>query len=97
MTVDIEVLSDPSRFDALAEDWDRLVTENPEIDSLINCKTIQQGPGEVLVCMKIKCVPNISTERLSILINSFEKELRQKRSDVKWIYVEPDLQEWKNK
>ncbi len=73
-----------------------LITKNPEIDSLINCKTIQQGPGEVLVCMKIKCVPNISTERLSVVINSFEKELRQKRADVKWIYVEPDLQEWKN-
>lgn len=73
-----------------------LVTQNPEIESLINCKTIQQGPGEVLVCMKIKCVPNISTQRLSFVINSFEKELRQKRADVKWIYVEPDLQEWKN-
>ncbi|WP_395043048.1 cation diffusion facilitator family transporter [Flavobacterium sp.] len=72
-----------------------LITKNPEIESLINCKTIQQGPGEVLVCLKIKCIPNISTERLSLLINTFENELRTARKDVKWIYVEPDLQEWK--
>jgi len=73
-----------------------LITKDPEIESLINCKSIQQGPGEVLVCIKIKCVPNINTQRLSAIINTFEKELRSKRPDVKWIYVEPDLQEWKN-
>lgn len=72
-----------------------LVLKNEEIDSLINCKSIQQGPGEVLVCIKIKCVPHITTERLSVVINTFEKELRSLRPDVKWIYVEPDLQEWK--
>jgi cation diffusion facilitator family transporter len=72
-----------------------LVTNNPEIESLINCKSIQQGPGEVLVCLKIKCIPNITTARLSLVINTFEKELREIRPDVKWIYVEPDLQEWK--
>jgi len=73
-----------------------LITKDPKIESLINCKSIQQGPGEVLVCIKIKCVPNINTQRLSAIINTFEKELRSKRPDVKWIYVEPDLQEWKN-
>lgn len=30
MTVDIEILSDPARFDSVAVDWDRLVTENPD-------------------------------------------------------------------
>jgi cation diffusion facilitator family transporter len=72
-----------------------LVANNSDIESLINCKSIQQGPGEVLVCLKIKCIPNITTERLSLVINTFEKELREIRPDVKWIYVEPDLQEWK--
>lgn len=72
-----------------------LVANNSDIESLINCKSIQQGPGEVLVCLKIKCIPNITTARLSLVINTFEKELREIRPDVKWIYVEPDLQEWK--
>jgi cation diffusion facilitator family transporter len=72
-----------------------LVANNSDIESLINCKSIQQGPGEVLVCLKIKCIPNITTAKLSLVINTFEKELREIRPDVKWIYVEPDLQEWK--
>jgi cation diffusion facilitator family transporter len=74
-----------------------LIAKDSEIETLINCKTIQQGPGEVLVCLKIKCIPNITTQRLSVIINTFEKQLRDKRADVKWIYVEPDLEEWKVK
>jgi len=67
-----------------------------EIVQIINYKAIQQGPGEVLVCIKIKCTPNLSSLELSSLINNFEEELRTQCPDVKWIYVEPDLQEWKN-
>jgi cation diffusion facilitator family transporter len=74
-----------------------LIAKDSEMETLINCKTIQQGPGEVLVCLKIKCIPNITTQRLSVIINTFEKQLRDKRADVKWIYVEPDLEEWKVK
>lgn len=72
-----------------------LVAENNQITELINCKTIQQGPGEVLVCMKIKCISDLKSNDISMLINTFEKQLRLKHTDVKWIYIEPDLQEWK--
>jgi cation diffusion facilitator family transporter len=97
LSIEVKSLLIGESGDTEIDDFIReLITKTPEIESLINCKTIQQGPGEVLVCMKIKCIPNISTQQLSIIINSFEKELREKRSDVKWIYVEPDLQEWKN-
>jgi cation diffusion facilitator family transporter len=79
----------------IIETIEQLVAQNPQITALISCKTIQQGPGEVLVCVKIKCNPNINSQAISLLINNFEKELRQKQPDAKWIYVEPDLQEWK--
>ncbi len=74
---------------------EELVALNPEIVSLINCKTIQQGPGEVLVCMKIKCITNLNAAQISNLINTFESDLRLKNPDAKWVYIEPDLQEWK--
>ena len=32
---------------------------------------------------------------VSALINDFEARLRSRRPECKWIYVEPDLQEWK--
>jgi cation diffusion facilitator family transporter len=69
--------------------------KHPEILELINCITIQQGPGEVLMCLKIKVSKEISSFALSTLINKFEKEIRTAAPEVKWIYMEPDLQEWK--
>ena len=73
-----------------------IIASEPNISNLIHCKTIQQGPGEVLVCMKIKCNPILTSPELSLLINNFEKTLRNLKSEVKWIYIEPDLQEWRN-
>lgn len=72
-----------------------LISESKDISKLINCRTIQQGPGEVLVCMKIKCEPSLTSLELSQLINDFEAKLRAKKPEVKYLYIEPDLQEWK--
>ncbi len=69
--------------------------KSPEILELINCITIQQGPGEVLMCIKIKCKHDLSALQISTMINKFEKDIRSKAPEVKWIYIEPDLQEWK--
>jgi cation diffusion facilitator family transporter len=68
--------------------------DHPNIKELINCITMQQGPGEVLVCVKIKCEPHLTALQVSQLINEFESMVRTKCPEVKWLYVEPDLQEW---
>ncbi len=83
--------ADPIITDIIEE----LIAKNTDVNTLINCRTIQQGPGEVLVCMKIKCNPTLNGKAISILINQFEKDLRAIRPDVKWLYIEPDFQEWK--
>lgn len=70
---------------------------HPDIVELINCISVQQGPGEVLVCAKIKCEPNLNALQISSLINEFEERLRTECPEVRWLYVEPDLQEWKSK
>ena len=72
-----------------------IIEKEPSITQVINCRTIQQGPREVLVCVKIKCSPDLNTQSISLLINNFEEELRALRPEVKWLYVEPDFQEWK--
>jgi cation diffusion facilitator family transporter len=71
------------------------VDKNPEILKLINCITVQQGPSEVLMCLKIKCKHDLNALQISTLINKFEQEIRECSPEVKWIYIEPDLQEWK--
>jgi cation diffusion facilitator family transporter len=71
------------------------VDKNPEILKLINCITVQQGPSEVLMCLKIKCKHDLNAMQISMMINKFEAEIRECSPEVKWIYIEPDLQEWK--
>jgi cation diffusion facilitator family transporter len=71
-----------------------IAIDHPNIKELINCITMQQGPGEVLVCVKIKCEHHLTALNVSTLINEFENALRTKCPEVKWLYVEPDLQEW---
>jgi cation diffusion facilitator family transporter len=53
--------------------------------------TVQQGPGEVLVALKIDCEPTVQAQALSDAINDFEARLRALRPEAKFIFVEPDL------
>lgn len=71
-----------------------LAVADPRIEKVINCITMQQGPGEVLVVIKIKCEPRLTAADVSALINDFESKLRARCPEVKWLYVEPDLQEY---
>lgn len=79
----------------ILETIEAIIEKELHITQLLNCRTIQQGPGEVLVCVKIKCSPDLNMQSISRLINHFENELRTIRPEVKWLYVEPDLEEWK--
>lgn len=72
-----------------------LAKNHPNIQQLINCRTIQQGPNEVLVCAKILIDETLNAVQISRLINDFESDLRGSHPEVKWLYIEPDLQEWK--
>lgn len=58
---------------------------------LLNLITVQQGPGEVLVAMKVKLVSDLSTDEVCETINAFEAKLRERRPDIRWLFVEPDL------
>jgi hypothetical protein len=44
--------------------------------------------------VKIKCEQHLTALDVSQLINEFEASLRKECPEVKWLYVEPDLQEW---
>lgn len=68
--------------------------KHPLVQEVINTRTIQRGPGMVLACVKIKCDPNISAKDISRTINEMEDEIRTLKPEVKWLYIEPDLQEW---
>jgi cation diffusion facilitator family transporter len=95
LSIEVKSLLIGESADPIIEETARQIAiDHPNIKSLINCITMQQGPGEVLVCVKIKCEPQLTALQVSQLINEFEAALRAKCPEAKWVYVEPDLQEW---
>jgi cation diffusion facilitator family transporter len=69
---------------------EELVDADPNIDKIIRMLTIQQGPGEILVAMKLKFRAGIETGALCGIINAFEERLEQRVPEVKWSFIEPD-------
>jgi cation diffusion facilitator family transporter len=90
----MSLLIGESADDEVTKIASKIAIDHPLIQELINIITVQQGPGEVLACAKIKCEPHLTAAQISVLINDFENQLRTACPEVKWLYVEPDLQEW---
>jgi cation diffusion facilitator family transporter len=84
-----------SASESITQGVNEVLSKHSNVLKLLKCITIQQGPGEVLLCMKIKCQQHITALELSKMINQLEQEIRKKSPEVKWLYIEPDLQEWK--
>lgn len=77
----------------IAQTATTIAKAHPNIEKIFDCITLQQGPGEVMACFKIKCEPHLSATQVSQLINDFEVQLREKCPEVRWLFVEPDLSE----
>ncbi len=69
----------------------QVLTEFPELGPLLRILTVQQGPGQVMVALKIRPDPELRVLALSDLINRFERRLEELRPEVVWSFVEPDL------
>ncbi len=65
----------------------------PGVRSVLRVLTIQQGPGEVMVAMKVELSSNLDTDGVYDTINNFEKMVRARLPEVRWLFVEPDRQE----
>lgn len=68
-----------------------LVAEIPEIEAMLRMLSIQQGPGEVVVAMKLKFKAGLSGDRMVEVINDFEQRLQTRIPVVRWSFVEPDI------
>ena len=68
-----------------------LAKKVPEMESVLNVLTMQQGPGEVLVHVKIAFTATLTVEEVCRVINVFEERLREVRPEVRWVFVEPDI------
>jgi cation diffusion facilitator family transporter len=64
---------------------------DPDIEALLRIITIQQGPGEVLVAMKVKIRDGLTSSQVAEAINRFERGIRARYPAIKWCFVEPDV------
>jgi cation diffusion facilitator family transporter len=68
-----------------------LAIEDPKITRVLRLITVQQGPGEVLVAIKLGFESGLTVEGVATTINEFEHRLRARCPEVKWCFVEPDI------
>ncbi|MCK6590383.1 MAG: cation diffusion facilitator family transporter [Polyangiaceae bacterium] len=68
-----------------------VISAHGKLHEVLNIITVQQGPGEVLVALKVRLAPGLSCEEVCGAINDFEVALKAKRPEVRWLFVEPDV------
>lgn len=68
------------------------VAADPRVRSLLSLITVQQGPGEVLVAMKIHLADGLSGAEVVKAINDLERKVKARQPQVRWSFVEPDDQ-----
>ncbi|MEO8703547.1 MAG: cation diffusion facilitator family transporter [Kofleriaceae bacterium] len=78
--------ADPKLIDTVGE----LARANAHIEKVVQLLSIQQGPGEILVAMKLKFSKGLDSDALVDVINDFEKALRAQIPEAKWCFIEPD-------
>jgi cation diffusion facilitator family transporter len=58
---------------------------------ILHVRSVQQGPGEVLLALKASFEDALTPRQIADAINVFEAQIRKAHPEVQWIYVEPDV------
>lgn len=61
------------------------------VERVLHVLTMQQGPGEVLVHVKLAFRASMTVEEACVAINALEAKLRAARPEIRWVFVEPDI------
>ncbi|HWO26756.1 MAG TPA: cation diffusion facilitator family transporter [Kofleriaceae bacterium] len=75
---------------ALLEIIEKCAAEDARIVRVLRTLTVQQGPGEIVVALKLQFKPDLTTVTLVESINQFEERLHERCPEVRWSFVEPD-------
>ena len=78
--------ADPS----LLKQFEELAELDPNVESVLNVMTMQQGPGEIIVAAKLKLRAGLDTDGVVAAINAFERALKARVPEVRWSFMEPD-------
>lgn len=75
----------------MLEKLDEVVAKDPRIEKVLRALAVQQGPGEIMLALKLKFRDNLSGSEMVAAINEFEQTLQAHVPEVKWSFVEPDI------
>lgn len=78
--------ADPALLGTIRE----VAAKDPRITKVLRMLTVQQGPGEIMVAVKLSYVADLTTTTLVAAINEFEAALHAAAPEIKWCFVEPD-------
>lgn len=70
-----------------------VAVENPDVVQVFSMITLQQGPGEVLLAVKVRVAPHLVGDEVAEAINRFETEVHARCPEVRWSFVEPDVRD----
>jgi cation diffusion facilitator family transporter len=62
----------------------------PGVLGVLRVIALQQGPGEVLVAAKVRLTPELSVDGVYDTINAFERAVRARSPQIRWLFIEPD-------
>jgi cation diffusion facilitator family transporter len=68
-----------------------IARSHPNLEAILTIITVQQGPGEVMVALKVRFVPSLTSTEIADTINAFEQALRARCPEARWLFIEPDL------
>jgi divalent metal cation (Fe/Co/Zn/Cd) transporter len=75
---------------ALTARIEKLVRADANVVEVIRTITVQQGPGEILVAMKLHFRSGLAIDDVVHVINAIEVRLRADMPALKWCFIEPD-------
>lgn len=74
----------------LTKQIDDAASADPCIDKVLKAITLQQGPGEIMIALKLKMKSGLTGVQMVEAINKFEVRLQTQIPEIKWSFVEPD-------
>ncbi|MEO8703546.1 MAG: cation diffusion facilitator family transporter [Kofleriaceae bacterium] len=67
-----------------------IANADANVVDVVETITVQQGPGEILLAMKLHFKAGLDIDTVVVVINDLEAALRAAIPDLKWCFIEPD-------
>jgi cation diffusion facilitator family transporter len=66
---------------------------DPTLGAVLRVITLQQGPGQVLLAAKLHAAARLDARAQAIAFNALEARVRARLPQVKWQFLEPDIED----